>query len=56
MTVVKTVSTNGSFIIISGTYAEVSQSLENEVVPASQICGMSHQGTTGSCAVLIKRH
>ena len=56
MVVSKTVSTNGSFITWSGTYAEVVQALENEGVPKEQIAGVAYQGTAGSIVVLVKRH
>ena len=56
MAVAKAISTNGSFIIWSGTYAEVIQALEDEKVPESMIKGMCYQGNEGSCAVLVKRH
>lgn len=56
MTVAKTISTNGGFIIWSGTYAEIVQALEDEKVPKNMVCGVCYQGTAGSCAVLVKRH
>ena len=56
MAVSKTVSTNGSFIVWSGTYAEVVQALENENIPQSHIIGSAYQGTAGSIAVLVKTH
>jgi len=56
MGLVKTVSTAGSFITWSGTYAEVVQALENENVPQTHIVGVAYQGTAGSIAVLVKQH
>jgi len=55
MTVTKTVSTAGSFITWSGTYAEVVQALENENVQQSHVLGVAYQGTAGSIA-LVKQH
>lgn len=56
MTVTKTVSTNGRFIVWSGTYAEVVAALESEQVGQSNIMGVAYQGTAGSVAVLVSKH
>jgi len=55
MTVTKTVSTNGGWITLSGTYAEVVQALEDENIPEHKVRGFAFV-SAGACVALVNRH
>jgi len=55
MAVTKTVSTNGSWFSLSGTYAEVVQALETEGVSDHKVVGFAFV-SAGNCIVLVNRH
>ena len=55
MVVTKTISTNGGWFSLSGTYAEVVQALEDERVPEHKIRGFAFV-SAGACIALVNRH
>lgn len=54
MTVTKTISTNGRWFTLSGTYAEVVQALEDECVQEHKVSGFAFV-SAGNCIALVNR-
>ena len=55
MTVVKTISTVGTWVTYSGTYAEVVQALETECVSEHKVKGFAFV-SAGNCIALVNNH
>jgi len=55
LTVTKTISTNGAWFTLSGTYAEVVEALETEKVSEHKVKGFAFV-SAGNCIALVNRH